>query len=183
MLSWIKFWSSKPHLIHLSQTLSAQSSLVFRQVRCMISHSDSPEERLEVYLPWSNPTKCLLFCGFWLDCSSVTKHGPSMSCHHSILASQLRVLNPKSACSNYRQIENVRRSDFVTIHVAPTVSVLLWQARGCSHHKFDAKQPQKCKSMSSLAKKRRTEWKNNLSENWEKEELKKSIFLKKCFNT
>ncbi len=26
MLSWIQFWSSKPHLIHLSQTLSAQSS-------------------------------------------------------------------------------------------------------------------------------------------------------------
>lgn len=74
-----------------------------------------------------------------------------MSCHHFILASQLKVLNPKSACSNYPQIESVHHRDFVTIRVAPTVSVLLWQARGCSRHKFDAKQPQKCKSMSSLA--------------------------------
>lgn len=68
-----------------------------------------------------------------------------MSCHHSTLVSELKVLNPKSACSNYPQIESVHRCDFVTIHVAPNVSVLLWQARGCSHHKFDAKQPQKCK--------------------------------------
>jgi len=42
-----------------------------------------------------------------------------MSCHHSILVSELKVLNPKSACSNYPQIESVHRRDFVRYTLLP----------------------------------------------------------------